>query len=105
MYIFLTEYHFEIGVQFFFEVSKLSIFVTISKNRVDKSYLTEQKKSIDERSIKKKEEEKRATITAAYFRAYHRDFAEKKKIHFRRMRMVIRNHGDSIGSRGCKKME
>lgn len=49
------------------------------KNRVDKSYLTEQKKSIDERSIKKKEEEKRATITAAYFRAYHRDFAEKKK--------------------------
>lgn len=63
----------------FFKVSKLSIFVTISKNRVDKSYLTKQKKSIDERSIKKKEEEKRATITAAYFRAYHRDFAEKKK--------------------------
>lgn len=90
----------------FFKVSKLSIFVTISKNRVDKSYLTKQKKSIDERSNKKKKKKKKGQrspprISASTIAISRR----KKKIHFRRMRMVIRNHGDSIGSRGCKKME
>lgn len=63
----------------FFKVSKLSIFVTISKNRVDKSYLTEQKKSIDERSNKKKRRRKKGNDHRRVFPRLPSRFRGEKK--------------------------
>lgn len=60
-----------------------------------------QAEEIDRRTIhKKKKGKKRATIiariSAPIIAISQREREREKKIHFRRMRMVIRNHGDSI---------